>query len=536
MAIVLKPSNNKGVRGAVANGEALRPDIPAMDTSGYMDGGMDPPKANAAPSISKNIAVGLINALNKQEDAIIKSGAFKKANVYSIEFAPASLGDARVTKEGTPNKAKTPMQNSKNPSDKVNPKSNSASYDVRTYNFSAGTPVVVILDSIMKNSSYITDQANLIIDEVTGKPRTQKPLGDLAWYNISVQTTPIGFDTGRNDYVYNIKYVISAYGLSDMNSEFFPPARLRGRHKSYKYWFTGQNTQVLRFEQSFNKLYAVTFTNPQTLAVTRAQTNHRESPVYVYQAAAGGSSSQGAEGKANAIGASAADYLYSPTDIANCTIGIIGDPAWIQQGVSVSGIDSLNYNFHAFEPDGSINYDAQEIIFDLQWNPSVDYDVNKTGLANPNVSSTPQAIYTYKASHVISKFSKGKFEQELTGVLVQLPTALDKTKVAGTTSNDDTGDASRAEAYAATKIKGSGENQSSAETSKYARFAEAQRQLEIQNRENLASSTGEFAGMNNNGSSSNTTSFLPATNVRQPDVNEDAGDPEAQNIFTVKDQ
>ncbi len=396
----------------------------------------NPPKANAAPSVSKNVAVGLIAALNKQEADMVKDGPFTKANVYSIEFAPAILGDAIVAKGGKPNKSKTPMQRSKNPADKVNPKSNSADYDVRTFSITAGTPIVTVLDSILKNSSYITDQANAIIDEVTQETKPQKPLGDLAWYKISVQTTPIEFDPGRRDFVYNIKYVISTYGINDMNSEFYPEARLRGRHKSYKYWFTGENTQVTRFEQQFNKLYAVTFTNPDTLARTRAVTNHRESPTYVYQAAVGSSSSQGAEGKSNSIGASAADYLYSPTDIARTRIGIIGDPAWLQQGESSTGIDSLNFNFNPFEPDGAINFDAQEIIFDLQWNPGVDYDVNGTGLANPNVGQDPQAIYTYKAATVTSTFSRGKFEQELTGVLVQLPLPEDKKAVNGSTYDD----------------------------------------------------------------------------------------------------
>ena len=148
----------------------------------------NPPKANSAPSVSKNVAVGLIAALNKQEADLVKSGPFTKANVYSIEFAPAMLGDARVTKGGKPNKAKTPMQRSKNPADKVNPKSNSVDYDVRTFSIAAGTPIVAVLDAILKNSSYITDQANVIIDEVTQETKPQKiifPYSNLNYNRIT---------------------------------------------------------------------------------------------------------------------------------------------------------------------------------------------------------------------------------------------------------------------------------------------------------------------------------------------------------------
>lgn len=378
-----------------------------------------PPKANAAPSVNKNIAVGLVTALNKQEADLVSAGVWEVANQYSIEFAPAGLGDARVTKGGKPNKAKVPMQQSKSPSDKVNPDTNSADYDVRTFDSKAGTPIVVILDEILKNSTYIADQACAIIDEPTQKPKPQKPLGDLVWYKISVQTTPIKMDKKRNDFAYNITYVISAYPINSMESEYFSTTNLRGRHKSYKYWFTGQNTQVLKFEQSFNKLYHTTFTSPQLLTATRIA-NNRETPPREYQAAVADSGSQGAEGRTNSIGASAADYLYSRSDIANCQLNIVGDPAWLQQGEAATGISSLNFNFNPFNPDGGINFDAQEIIFDLQWNPGVDYDLTGTGLANPNKTGTAAAVYTYKASEVVSRFSKGRFEQDIKGTFIDL--------------------------------------------------------------------------------------------------------------------
>ena len=480
-----------------------------------------PPKANAAPSVSKNVAIGLVSALNNQEAEMVKAGTFKIANIYSIEFAPAILGDSRVAKGGTPSKSKTPMQRSKNPSDKVNPKSNSVAYDVRTFEIVAGTPIVAVLDEILKNSSYITDQANVIIDEPTQETKPQNPLGDLAWYKISVQSIPIAFDSGRNDFAYNIKYVISAYGINDMNSEFYPEARLRGRHKSYKYWFTGQNAQVIRFEQAFNSLFSVTFTTPSTLGLFRAKTNHRESPAYVYQAAVAASSSQGAEGKTNSIGASAADYLYSPTDISTTRLGIIGDPAWLQQGEAAVGIDSLNFNFNPFEPDGSINFDAQEIIFDLQWNPGVDYDVNGTGLANPNVGQDPQAIYTYKATSVTSTFSNGKFEQELLGSIVQLPLPEIKAAVTGSPPTESTAET--------TRLANAG-NRPAAQTPTQIRDASV---LKInQDATSAFNNSSEFAGMaEQTGPSVNSsgTSILPFT-PSEPDVNTafNADDPEAQ--------
>jgi hypothetical protein len=96
----------------------------------------------------------------------------------------------------------------------------------------------------------------------------------------------------------------------------------------------------------------------------------------------------------------------------------------------------LNLSFSAFNADGTINFDAQQIVFDLQWNPGVDYDLTGTGLANPNVSSAPQAIYTYVATEVTSKFSKGRFEQDIKGVQVDVsePAAAAKAATAAAKS------------------------------------------------------------------------------------------------------
>ena len=411
------------------------PGVRSVNDGPAADPGTDaPPKANAAPSINKNITHGLMESLNNKEAEEVKAGTWEVANRYSVEFAPAALGDALVTKLGKQNKSKVPMQQSKNPADAVNPESNSVNYNIRTQRYIAGTPILVIIDEILKNSTYIADQADTVINQVTGERTTQKPLGNLAWYKISVNATPIEpFDKKRNTYAQDIKYIISAYPINSMQSEFFPEGAVRGRHKSYKYWFTGKNTQVLSFDQSLNSSYSITFTDQgrQELATTRKNAQTLVSPPREFQAAVGSSNTQGAEKQANAIGASAADWLYNKSDLAKCNVTIVGDPAWLQQGELAFALSALNFNFNPFNPDGAINFDAQEIIFDLQWNPGVDYDLTGTGLANPNVSQNPQAVWTYKAVNVVSKFSRGKFTQELEGSWVDL---VDPSKPPGKSS------------------------------------------------------------------------------------------------------
>ena len=467
----LSPEEQRNLDKAVAAGEVSARDLAAIRsgraaqtfnqsiaTQGVRSGATQvpapavaapaPPKANAVAIKKSKIAVaGLIDSLNAAEQQLVTDGVWQVANVYKIEFAPPALGDSKVTKEGKPSKAKVPMQQSINPADNVNPDTNSVSYDVRTFDYSAGTPIVVILDQILQNSSYIADQAAYMVKEGNQQTTPQKPLGELAWYKISVATSRIKYDEKRRDYAYNITYIISAYAINSMLSQYFPAVPLRGIHKSYKYWFTGQNTQVVRFEQKFNSAYTLTFTNATVPTDQRAlyQQLGREAPRVEYQAAVGSGSNHGAKGITNSIGASAADYLYSPTDIAEINLTIVGDPAWLQQGEGGAGLSSLGFDFNPFNADGGINFDSQEIIFDLQWNTVADYDVNSTGLANPNKTpNTTQAsqTYIYKASELTSKFSKGKFEQDLKGVLFQVADARRDTP---TTATPDDNSSDRAE-------------------------------------------------------------------------------------------
>ena len=393
-----------------------------------------PPKADSAVAATNNTYASLVSALNASEAKLVADKKFNVPNTYSIEFAPASLADSKVAKPGTKSKAATPMT-AKTGVNQVNQKSQSIDYATRTFEFAAGTPIVLIIDEILKNSSYVTSQAKAVLDEITNDVIVQNNLGNLVWYKISTEATPKEpFDTARQGYAYNIKYIISSYAVNSMDSEFFRQAVQRGVHKSYKYWFTGQNTQVLKFEQKFNHLYNTTVVEPRLLNGAAEKSKNiiarRE-----YQAAVAGSSNQGAKGKTNAVGASAADYFYSLTDIGETEITIIGDPAWLQQGESSVGINTKNFNFGPFNADGGINFDAQQIVFDIQFNPGVDYDADGTGLANPNTTTDPLVSYTYIAKTVKSRFNKGRFEQDITGSLFQDPSSVKK----ATDTDKDTG-------------------------------------------------------------------------------------------------
>jgi hypothetical protein len=395
-----------------------------------------PEKANAAKSVKTTVRQGLMAALNAYQAELVQRGTYQHPDTYSVEFANPSIANASIVVKGADKKSK-PMTNPTTAAETKDPNKQSMDNSARTVSIVAGTQIVQALDLILRNSSYITDQASVVVDENNQVQESNgAPAQNLAWYKISTRSTPGPYDYKRNDYSYNITYVISAYKINQMVSDYFLSPTYKGVHKQYNYWFTGENTEVLSYEQNYNALYsAVLSGGPGGQFVNEAIKRNFQPR--------SGESSQGAAGRTNEIGANAADYLYNPNDLQNVTLQIVGDPAWLQQGEAFCGSRANFFNFGPFLPDGTINYDSQQILFEILINTPQDYDLS-TGLIDPNTQSTiflngaqtPGAArqsYIYLANNCTSEFVKGKFTQVLKGsLLTYLPDQTFKQNQQGT--------------------------------------------------------------------------------------------------------
>ena len=385
------------------------------------------PKADAA-----NIAKfsGLAEALNKfQRQQVGKT--IEVPDEYEIEFFPKELGDSLVLKEGTPYYNKSPIEDVKTGNQAVDPNTQSGNFQSRTATASAGTTITQFIDQQMRNSQYVTNQSNVYYDEVTGERKTRTPLKQIAWFKINVQVTPKTekVDTKRGGFAYKIKYLITPYNIVNSGSDYFPDPVYRGSHKSYNYWFTGENTQILSFEQKFNALYEMVLSDSSELVTTKLATNKRDILKRVYQPFSD-QSSQGANLKTNEPAANLADSLYSTNDLNMIDLKIIGDPAFLQQGEVTAGVSERTFTFNPFNDDGTINFDCGAVVFDITWNRPQDYDLN-TGLMDPTKNNTasnkltnqePESA-TYYGTHVTSTFRGGRFEQLLKGTMLYSNTA-----------------------------------------------------------------------------------------------------------------
>jgi len=408
-----------------------------------------PANASAAPTpATTQTGTGLCAAINAYyADQAAKQGFIP--DVYEIYFADPLLENASMIPAGPKEKEFTGAAPSNAANSKL-PEKQSAPLQVRTRGTTAGQQIVQFIDQVMRSSRYIGDQQNVTWNTKTNSWDPQgKPGQVFAWYNIVGNAIPIKYDPARNDFAYRIIYTVTPYQMP-IQSEYFTSGVFRGVHKVYNYWFTGQNTQVLQYEQSFNNLWNQAITSGNN-ALIRSQTN----PDYLWKKAyqpASNQTRQGGTGKTFEPGANAADILYT-NDYATISLNIIGDPAWLP---SIVPLTAGKFFTGPFNPDGSINITASIPYFKFAWNRPVDYNL-ETGLMDPGANNprsnfvqtagTAQEAVAYVAISCRSTFKGGKFTQELKGKWLQddssRTTPVTATVATTTTTTAGTSDAGR---------------------------------------------------------------------------------------------
>lgn len=409
-----------------------------------------PSTANTAPTPKTVLTGGLVDAMNKfQQELVDVKKVYTYADTYEVVFASGAeaIRDAKIALPGAvKNKSSTPMAAA--PSKDANskdPARQKVDSNAKKVNIVAGQQMLQVIDQAIRNSSFIYNQAalqnaekvidakKLLEDEKSDPSKDNKvpPTTTVLWYQITMEATPKpnSYDIKRNDYAYNIRYIISVYPLQNFNSRYYPVPKFRGIHKQYRYWFTGENIDVLDYTANFNSLYQMTVSgrepNDSNLNKIRAKyiSSMRELPKYVYSAASS-ETRAGAENQANEIAANAAEALYSPSDLANCKLKIVGDPAWIQQGSVAFGVDPLKFDYTPFLPDGTINFDAEQCLFAIEWQRPRDYNL-RTGLADPynpgDKDRKPVNSVVYQAVKCVSEFRQGRFEQTIDGTIYLFP-------------------------------------------------------------------------------------------------------------------
>ena len=123
--------------------------------------------------------------------------------------------------------------------------------------------------------------------------------------------------------------------------------------------------------------------------------------------------------------------MYSPSDQSTASLTILGDPDWIAQSELFYSPDAVGVGLGPFMSDGSVNYDASEVLFSINYNTPVDYNLS-TGVADPGtenlgrdlgsgVAGVSQFSFIYRANTITTYLSGGAFRQNLQGSLMLFP-------------------------------------------------------------------------------------------------------------------
>lgn len=413
-----------------------------------------PPNASAAQQKS-SLRTGLIGAMNAEQQRLVKAGEYSVADEYEIVFADGAekIRDATLTKPGdTVNKGATDMGPApqQDPSG-MSPDKGKMNTNSRNQGITAGMQMVQAIEIAIRNSNFVTNQATTVVDESdedNAKANGVAKNGTFTYYSLAMSVQQLDYDEKRNDFAYRVRYTIIPYTPVDFQSPYFPRPKFRGVVKSYPYWFTGANSSVLDYKANFNKLYTLTVSgsaveNSLLAADRKAYLSSMRDLPFVQHQARSTESGQGGIGRVNDIAANAAEYLYNPANNGEGEITIVGDPAWIQQGSAVGELDPKNINYKPFAPDGTINFDSMDVLFEIAWQRPEDYN-HGSGLADPYGKPQssfgdrqPQQSVVYRVKGVTSEFRQGRFQQKVKGVLYLYPISGQVNKTANTTSTPD---------------------------------------------------------------------------------------------------
>ena len=248
----------------------------------------------------------------------------------------------------------------------------------------------------------------------------------MSWYNISntVKIKENQKDPKTNEYAYKITYKVQEYQVPYIRSLYTSKtSSYYGPHKKYNYWYTGKNAEILSYEQDYNLLYTVDAASASDVDAKNAQS------ATIAQRSAMNIDSDNSKPGTNDVINSVKSFLYSPGDLLKFKLKILGDPDYLMPSVGLAGTNGLQ---KWYGDNFTINPNSGQVFIEIYFQQAEDYS-NTNGLLVPNgdiqFMNYPAELkgkvkgMVYMLSKVTSTFSKGKFEQSLTGIIPEFAQA-----------------------------------------------------------------------------------------------------------------
>ena len=320
--------------------------------------------------------------------------------------------------------------------------------DVARFNVNAGDQILELINKVMRNSTYITEQLKgkdpVIKTDQEGN-QTDKDGKPLKWFKVIPKLKLTNFDPVRNDWGSEITYHIVPYQYHNSKHPAVSTSDnneiRRNLRKKYSYIYSGQNSDILDFSLDFNTVFYTavkvlaentarlgasadssaksTTDDPNTEAATQDQQTKVVQPNMTHPVGTDLGASSGLNASNNPDALIAADvmksiYSSSRGDMINIKLKIIGDPDFIKTDDIYYNPGNVNYPGpgDASAPDGSILMDRGDIFAFVTWRTPSDLN-EETGLPEFKKFQNSAFDGVFKIIKVSCEFKGGGFEQTL---------------------------------------------------------------------------------------------------------------------------
>jgi len=279
---------------------------------------------------------------------------------------------------------------------------------------------------VVKQSEYMINAIRTVYNSSLqpdtngqGNEAVPVPVKTFSWYTLSARISDGKWDKKRKDFVYKITYVIETYDTPVMtHPQANPGVGYYGPHKRYEYWYTGNNSEILEYEQRLdNNYFMLIYDTESDNIATNGPGFDPEISLVPNQAAAGDNTGD----RGNNLSIQNAVYetdLSDPKSLAEAKITILGDPDFLMVDTIESPAEVYNQFYGA--DTYTISANGGQVFIEIDFKEATDYDYTNGTLSINNqikfwnypAEANIQGL-SYQVIRVTSNFSNGVFKQVL---------------------------------------------------------------------------------------------------------------------------
>ena len=407
--------------------------LPPGQSFGLRRGRINNPKQIESPNVGFAIKE-LFNKLNVEQEERLDEEYIEHKNIYQVRFLGEDAREIELASLLAPediDKYRWPGSGART-TDQSNAAAETRSNPIntkRTLSFNADTPIQTAISDIISQSSYLRDALKVVYEtaaepEISGEPPQQETGTNkkIKWYNLSTELSNPKWDQKINDWAYTITYIIQTYETPIFDTPYVDTKiNYYGPHKRYEYYFTGENREVLSYDQKFDNTYFNVALDPsqRPLQDRTSPTSKPEDTPFGVQMYTGGPKLY-RRGPGNEAQNTYTTSLYDPGAYATAKLTILGDPDFLMRETP----DSLSLPYNKFYGTNgfTVNPNGGQVFIEVDFKEAVDY-TSETGTLKINESILflpypPEIVkivkgVSYQVKDVTSRFSRGKFTQEL---------------------------------------------------------------------------------------------------------------------------